>query len=322
MLYKIKRILYPYAKAVARKFLVPMASKGLWKQIKREKSPDTLVFVSFFSIGDLLYCLSFLKAIKQIDPSKKIVVIALKKYESIVETFDSYDQVVFIPNSGRLWFRVKSLVANLGYADQLFQDGIIIEPYGIMALTKDFGKKRIDYITAKRQIFGLRKDTPIDFHRLLPAEVSCIPDFDKIHKRVVVLNPYSVSAQLGTRGVAFFEQVCALLKEKGYFVYTNVTQDQKPIKGSRALKCSLEEMLGIANQIPLIVSLRSGILDLLVPTHINMFVIYNRLLNYIWYKMENWNSRGMLQEIFYEEADGETERLMALFREYLADLNL
>ena len=138
----------------------------------------------------------------------------------------------------------------------------------------------------------------------------------------MVLNPYSNSATLSAAGEAFFEEVCRLLKSRAYTVYTNAVKDQRPVAGSLVLRCSLEEMLGIAERIPLVVSLRSGLLDLLVPTGVNMFVIYNRLWHYIPANMKGWNCPGKVREIYYEEKPEDTERLMTEFKRYLDELGM
>lgn len=221
-----------------------------------------------------------------------------------------------------LWFQIKSLTANLGLAGGLFDDGIVIMPYGVLTLTKNYLRDRTDCITAIRRVFGLSDDAPVQYHALTRAPVRSIPGFESACDRIVVLNPYSNSAELSAAGEAFFEETCGLLKSRGYTVYTNTIKDQKPVAGSLALCCSLEEMLGIAERIPLVVSLRSGFLDLLVPTGVNMFVIYNKQWHYIWYNMKGWNCPGKVREIYYEEKPGDERILMTQFIPFLDELGM
>lgn len=101
MFNKIKKILYSSAKAVALKFAVPAAARRIWKRIRKEKNPNTLVFISAFAMGDMLYCMAPLKQIKRANPDKKIVVVAQERFRDLIESFDSYDHAEFIPNSGR-----------------------------------------------------------------------------------------------------------------------------------------------------------------------------------------------------------------------------
>lgn len=213
-------------------------------------------------------------------------------------------------------------MVDFAHARELFDDGIIIDPFSIMALTDDVVETQTDYITSKRRLFGLNEDAPLQYHGLKPTPVRSIPDFESTYPRIVVLNPYSSSIVLGAAGEEFFEQACDFLNSRGYVVYTNVINDQKPVKGSLALRCPLEEMLGIAEKIPLVVSLRSGILDLLVPAGTNMFVIQNKLELFIWWNMKNWDCSGSIKQIYYEAQPGDAEMLMERFTEFLDELGM
>lgn len=204
----------------------------------------------------------------------------------------------------------------------MFKDGIVITPYSILAVTENWLSNRTDYVTAFRRAFGLNDDAPVQYHALKRAPVRSIPDFETICARTVVLNPYSNSAVMDTAGEAFFEEACRLLKSRGYTVYTNTIRDQRPVSGSLTLRCSLEEMLSIADRIPLVVSLRSGLLDLLAPTGVNMFVTYNKLWFSIWYNMKGWNCSGKVREVYYEEKPGDTELLMTQLVEFLDELGM
>lgn len=76
---------------------MPVAARRISNTIRKHKASNSMVFLSYFGIGDLLYCLSTLKEIKRVNPGKKIAVVTLEKYRNIVESFDSYDQVEYIP---------------------------------------------------------------------------------------------------------------------------------------------------------------------------------------------------------------------------------
>lgn len=311
-------LFYLIIKELAKKTVVPVAAKIIWWEIKRKKNEDTLIFANVAAIGDLLYGMTFLEEIKTREPCKKIVVITFEKYKFIAESFHSYDELVLIPDRGIKWFAVKSLVANQGYAEKLFQDNIVIAPWGI---TTRVNVLDCNYIEALRRTFNLDIEVSIHYHNVLPAPVISISDFLSLYEKVVVLNPYSNSAELEREGFLFFEEACTFLKQKGYILYTNVIKDQRPISGSYELRCSLEEMLGIAYKIPLIVSLRSGILDFLAPTNINMFVLYNKPWHYSWFNIKAWRCKGIYDEVLYCEEAGEAIRLMDRFIKYMNNLN-
>ena len=252
-----------------------------------------------------------------------LAVVTREKFKYILDTYDSYDKAVFIRSNQRLaLLQLRCLRSNLGYCKQMLQDGIIFEVWGMMAYAPRFVEENTDYIMAMRKAYGLSENVSPEFHRVMLAEVTSIPNFSEICGRCVVLYPYSSTLKVEKGGGYFFEQICLLLKEKGYFVYTNVIKNQKPVPGSLPLRCSLEEMLGIASKIPFMVSLRSGICDFLVPSGLNMFVIYNKLWFYIWFRLKSWEGKGTLEELYYEESAGEEEsqRLVEAFKGYLAKI--
>lgn len=308
---RIKKIIWKIASVTA----FPCAAKIAWRDVKK-RYKNTLVFLNFSAIGDTLYGMSFLHEIRKKDPSKKIVVAVFDKYRRIAESYGSCDEILLIPNKGFRWFCYKSLIANIGNAEKLWKDGIVVIPWGIMEKRKDDDS---DFLSAIQYAFGLNPETAIQYHALQAAPVLSIPDFDLCCHKIVVLNPYSVSVKLSPNEFTFFEDACVLLKQMGYIPYTNVVSNQKPVKGSLPLRCSLEEFLGVARKIPFIVSLRSGILDFVMKTDVNMFVIYNRTWHYDWYRLEKWKCHGKYKEINIEN-NFDLQTLLNSLREYVGEL--
>ena len=91
----------------------------------------------------------------------------------------------------------------------------------------------------------------------------------------------------------------------GYVVFTNVVGQQEAVKGSHELRCSIYELYSIACQISLIVSVRSGIIDLLIPSGISMFVLYDTSDNFMReaYRLDGWNSECKIHEAFIDTPD-------------------
>ncbi len=138
-----------------------------------------------------------------------------------------------------------------------------------------------------------------------------------------MLNPYSKSEDAGHEGNKFFAECAKILGEKGYLVYTNVVGGQRTVPGSRELRCGVEDLYRIAGKIPLIVSLRSGILDVVAPTGVNMFSVCSHKFHYIWHNLEKWGTAGKVRNILYkEDAPGEAERLLTEFNGFLAELDM
>lgn len=298
-----------------KKFFAPFIAKRLWRTLVRKKQSDTYLFVSNFLIGDLLYGLSFMEEVKK-KYSAKIVVIVPEKFGELAKSYHGYDEVIIIPNNGKLWFKFRCLTANLGLAEKLFQDKIIISPWGFLPPSR----KEEDLIVNIRTCFGLNKDVPVHYHNITPPRenLKSIDNFETLKRKLVILNPYSNSIQLDDSGIAYFEKICAYLTERGYVVYTNVIRDQKAIVGSRELRCSLNELLAMAYEIPLIVSLRSGILDFLVKTNINMFVVYDSYNHYLRHKMASWACEGIYKEILYNDLHADSD--LTLFKTFFSSI--
>jgi hypothetical protein len=103
--------------------------------------------------------------------------------------------------------------------------------------------------------------------------------------------------------VHLFERFVTELKKRGYIVYTNVIQNQKAIEGTLRLDCSMQELYSIACDIPLIISIRTGLLDYLIPSGINMFVLYGQTKvdssgHENDYTLQEWNPLGKLCEVW------------------------
>lgn len=174
----------------------------------------------------------------------------------------------------------------------------------------------------KQNVFQLSRAAQIEFHNVRHHKVSAIKDFESNCKRIVVLNPYSnsISLNMSDKELLCFEKICMFLRERGFLVYTNVIKDQKAVKGSLALRCSLAESYSISLKIPLIVSVRSGILDFIVKSNINMFVLYDGEIGKIVYTLKQWGCNGRYEELLF--SDWEKEKESESFKNFINYLGI
>ena len=184
-------------------------------------------------------------------------------------------------------------------------------------------KGNLDAIRQQRlTVFHLDENAPITYHGLTKGKVNSIDNLDIIKDKVVIINPYSTTMRYVT--MTLYEKLCDILISHGYKVYTNIVGDQKPVEGSEPLQCSIEELYSIACNIPLIVSVRSGILDLLVNTNINMFVLYENVTKsrcYDFYRLNAWHCQGVVEEIYISNKKI-LEQVPDRFSAYLEQLEL
>ena len=71
-----------------------------------------------------------------------------------------------------------------------------------------------------------------------------------------------------------WEMIADNLFLRGYIVYTNVMKHQKEVKDTKRLECSIIELYNICNEIPLFVSVRSGIIDFTISSRCDKVVIW------------------------------------------------
>lgn len=169
----------------------------------------------------------------------------------------------------------------------------------------------------KSRIFKIGKDAPIQFHNVQPSSISCIPDFDTYCSKIAIVNPYSPSCHISQEVFQYFKKIVSLLQSRGFIVYTNAVDDRLPLKNTKRLDCSLQEMLGICAKIPFIVSVRSGLLDFLVKTDIDMFVVFSEggVIRKDTYSMKDWGCNGTIKEVTYDEIRQDCD--MRLFEDFL-----
>lgn len=163
-----------------------------------------------------------------------------------------------------------------------------------------------------KYLYGLKELPEVEFHGMQPSEVKCIENFDKIADRVVLVNQFSNSCTLTELQLEYFGKIIDFLSKRGYILYSNVVEEQLPMPGCKPLRCSLGELLGIAYKIPLILSVRSGILDFLVKTDVDMFVLSSR--NSLRCPLKEWGRKGRICEFYNNETDNDTD--LQLFKNF------
>lgn len=290
------------------------------KKLLSEKGDNEIYILLTWAIGDNLYALANIDAIRQRYPDKKIIVYGYKRRAKLLQSYNNIDRLILL--SGRklvvFW---NSLNPYRSHYTDIFnneiKNGII---HGIAWVYRKYVrehsvKENLEMIRTIRFMLDLPYDAPITYHRLKVEAVRSIKNFDSIKHRTVIINPYSNSMN---STMSIYEMLCDKLNSLGYIVFTNVVEKQKAVKGSIPLKCSIYELYSIACQIPFIVSLRSGILDFLIPSGISMFVIYE---GEIWesYSLGGWKSRCKIREIHAvsEEAINSIPKEFSLFLEEL-----
>ena len=290
------------------------AAKAALAEMIENLDDDEVVFLNRRPIGDTVYGLSSIDAYRQKYPNKRITVIGSERNKELIESYSGIDKVMLFPPNDESYRRMLAYTA----FPKLCAQGAIHGIYATLPVTK----KRGDLISLQRQeIFHLDDSVPITYHGLHGGGVS-IEHFEEQKDKIVLINPYSTTMPHVT--IPLYAKLCDILTSRGYIVYTNVVGDQKPVEGSKPPRCSVTELYSIACDIPLIVSVRSGILDLLAKSNINMFVMYEgttKSRGYDRYHLSAWRCQGDVEEI-YVGSKAILESVPDRFIEYLERLGL
>lgn len=299
--------------------------KKALNKLLTDKQDDEVYLILLMGIGDALYGLSYLDAFIDKHPGKKIIILGNERY---IDLYKSYRQ------SAKLQFKLFPLNSKMHNVVSFLSHPIILKEAEKYDIFMSFaGGPCLDasenFLSQLRTILKVPENSAITYHGLKQAPVTVIENFEEIKHKIVIINPYS--NYLSDPNLLIYENLCDELSKKGFIVFTNVIKDQKPLKGSTPLNCSLQELYSIACSIPLIVSVRSGILDLLVTSDINMFVIYedaSKTVNqefYYRFTLAAWQCSGKIKEVLIDnQSDPASQSLIdaipAEFNAYLDEL--
>lgn len=283
MLNKSKRIL--------RAIFVDIGSFFILSSLRKMKSEDDVIFLMSCALGDVALGMAYMKAYKEHNPDKRIILIAEEKTKPIIDAFSGYDSVVYYDkktNKGK-WYLQRfnsskhyaiagakcGIVNTIPWIKHGIQDGYCLE-----MLRKDF-------------------KLPPDAKITLPtpqcaSKIISIPDFETKKRKIIVINPYMHGAETCSC-MSIFEDVSNRLMQLGYVIYTNVIGNQPAVKGTRALTCSIVEFYSICNEIPLLISVRTGLLDWVISTSAKKAIIYPNTVNSDWmrfYSIRQWSANN------------------------------
>ena len=95
------------------------------------------------------------------------------------------------------------------------------------------------------------------------------------------------------------------------------------IEGTLRLDCSMHELYSIACEIPLIISIRTGLLDYLIPSGINMFVLYGQTKvgdggHENDYTLQEWKPESKLCEVWTSQKSD--DEIVQKFQEFLNNI--
>ncbi len=222
-------------------------------------------------IGDDVYGLAFIHEFKKYR-KKHLTLIGASTRKRLYEYYsEDYDELALINPKSTKW-EIYQQIHTSRRTIKLARRFLIFSsfPYRWIPIAQNDGRNALTIIRDDMlQLPNTCKHISPNFSSEKITTIHC---FDNLHNKIVILNPYSAS--MDEPDFSLFEEIAKMLIGMGFIVYTNVIGDQSEIKGTRPLRCSLYEFYAICNKVPLVVSVRSGILDLCISSKTNFMVYY------------------------------------------------
>lgn len=220
------------------------------------------------NIGDDVYGLSLLKDFKE-KKDCKIIVHCINNRSFIVEAFvGAYDNIKKYEKKSYAWKSIQSINSKKLLIDVARRLNVYsVMPYYYRPMSNFDGRNCLEiiYEDMLRMNKGIVVQTPCFEGVKLSLPYTNI---DKI----AVLNTASIT--MNSTDNCFFSIIATDLKKRGYIVYTNVVGDQQPVEGTMPLNVALLEFVAICNYVDVLISVRTGLLDLCYNTKCKKIVYY------------------------------------------------
>lgn len=259
-------------------------------------------------IGDTLFAAALVKGLKEYyKESRKVYLIVKENQQTIPGWFEAVDGSVV---SGVLAYALD--IYCIAMQTWRFENLI----YG--QFEKDFQGK-LSYGLMETDPFSLYKKCVFNLPEEIPFEWPNITDdlgndSYGIDKNAIILMPYAFSIAL--LPMAFWEILAEILGSQGYRVYTNVKDDtEQPVPGTELLTGDLGRVVNMCGKSRAVISLRSGICDVLAFTAATLFVIDTSEYYY-----RNWNvadlvNRERIFTFFYKKPEDGVEIIQKITSE-------
>lgn len=232
-------------------------------------SKDTTYIVCPGPIGDTLYVAALVKAYKQKYKVSSVVLIVRKNHESIGEMFPSVDGCIVsheLVETLSIYSRSKKVWDmdnyRYGFGREDYQHHIYAPAY----VSKNF------LSGYKIAIMGLEEEAEYEEIKI-DRDANLLNAFNQ---KTVIVMPHESSAR--RLPFKFWEALCLELS-KNFTVYTNTKDETElPIKGTQPISYSLKDMAGICERCFAVISIRTGICDMLAFTKTNLIVLNTELI--------------------------------------------
>lgn len=230
-------------------------------------------------LGDTLYVAALVKAYKEFHSStKKVCLIIKKNHMEVVSFFRGIDDTIISNEIVMSLYRYSNLTGEWRKENYIYGH-FTSEWLGKYNLGYYKGNMITNY---KKFIMQIPENSKIESPCFYKTNKN-IKDFDK---KTIILMPYAISSKVLPE--YFWNNLVHRLKELGYKIYTNVKDDkEKPITGTRKISEAIDIMTQICESCLAVISVRSGMCDILSLTNAVLLVINVEEIHYKFWNLKN-----------------------------------
>ena len=247
------------------------------------------------AIGDcciaMAYLLEFRKKLE-----RKINIIVSESLKELVQCYDGYDKVTYVSKQAivHMEFVTTRKFPWTWYFKQIDTPQLIITNPWIY-LDRELLKLR------DLNCLNIMRDIIYHLNENVRCQTPQIKYNQNIHirgKKNILFNPFSNSMQCDPN---IFNEIIDYFKLRGYNLYTNcINNDAFCFPGTERLVSSIFDLYNLIDQFECIVSIRSGILDLLASKNIKQIVLYDPNAGYKnLYSLKMWGINAL--ELYYDD---------------------
>lgn len=123
-----------------------------------------------------------------------------------------------------------------------------------------------------------------------------------IGKNTIIMMPYAASSAMVP--MAFWEYMAGIFQKLGYKVLTNVKDNtEEPIKGTLSISENLERMVSLCEASAAVISMRSGICDILAQTKTDLIILNTTEYLYNEWDIKYATERQNILSLLYDSDD-------------------
>lgn len=277
--------------------------------------PGKEIFFTFFSIGDTVLMLSYLKEYKMRHSIDALAVVS-DYTKNVAESFGFDENEIIVIDKKE----IENLIVFFGRRGGInfaayTKYGKIIKPVTQMHYIKSHNLSRQDtgkrdaiygpsYSDITKRIYGIPEGS-------MPAKCKRLDGRELVRKLeregelklglTVLMNPYAYTYKMVP--FSFFQKIADALIGKGFKVLTSIYGEQKPLRGSTGVHFSLAEALALADACNFVIGLRSGFMDFIAFSDAVILCVdfKAQLASRYWQLEDCWPQNSQIKTFYWSE---------------------